>query len=78
MLPLMLVKMKHDVAFWIRSILNNIKADLKNNITVFPTHRLYLGGPKNIWWHIFVFITIIILLHFFFYPPEKMKPSAID
>ncbi len=47
-------------------------------IAVFPTHRLYLGGPpKYIWWHISVFITIIILLHFF-YPPELMKPSAID
>ncbi len=32
---------------------------------VFPTHRLYLGGPpKYIWWHIFVFITILILLQF--------------
>ncbi len=47
--------------------------------TVFPTHRLYLGGPpKYIWWHIFIFITIIIIAYTFFYPPEIMKPSAID
>ncbi len=46
---------------------------------VFPTHRLYLGGPpRRINGRPSIFGETLFLLMHFFYPPEIMKPSAID
>ncbi len=51
---------------------------------VFPTHRLYLGGPPryingrpSIFGDTFLFLLLLLSLTTFFYPPEIMKPSAI-
>ncbi len=42
--------------------------DNKHRMPVFPTHRLYLGGPRRyIWWHICFYYYHLLRVFFFFF-----------